>query len=52
LSKQNDPLVRLSRSIDFEFFRKSLFVFPDADSNPSKGGKLCYDEVLMFKTGI
>jgi IS5 family transposase len=49
LSKKNYPLEKLSRHIDFEFFRKTLSVFRDVDAIFSKVGKLGYDEVLMFK---
>lgn len=49
LSKKNDPLEKLSKHIDFEFFRKTLSALRDADINHSKGGRPGYDEVLMFK---
>ena len=49
LSKKNDPLEKLSRHIDFEFFRKTLSVLRDVDANSSKGGRPGYDEVLMYK---
>jgi hypothetical protein len=45
LSKKNDPLEKLSKHVDFEFFRKTLSVLRDTDINPSKGGRPCYDEV-------
>lgn len=49
LSQKNDPLERLSSHIDFEFFRKPLSVLRDSETDPSKGGRPSYDEVLMFK---
>ena len=49
LSKKNDLLKKLSRHIDFEFFRKTLSVLRDADATSSKVGRPGYDEVLMFK---
>lgn len=49
LSKKQDPLEKLSRHIDFEYFRKVLKkgLFKNADK--SKGGRPAYDVVLMFK---
>lgn len=48
LSKQKDPLEKLSSYIDFEYFRKPLEkVFKKATEN--KGGRPAYDYVLMFK---
>ena len=49
LSQKNDPLEKLTTHIDFEFFRKPLSVLRDATTDPSKGGRPSYDEVLMFK---
>lgn len=52
LSKKQDPLERLQRHIDFEFFRKPLQQFFDKDIDRSKGGRPAYDYVLMFKVLI
>lgn len=49
LSKQKDPLEKLSSYIDFEYFRKPLKQFFDKHSDRSKGGRPPYDYVLMFK---
>ncbi len=49
LSKQKDPLGKLSSHIDFEYFRKPLKQFFDKASDPRKGGRPAYDYVLMFK---
>jgi len=49
LSQKNDPLEKLSAHIDFEFFRKPLSVLREVSTDPSKGGRPSYDEVLMFK---
>lgn len=49
LSKQKDPLEKLSSYIDFEYFRKPLKYFFNKGSAPSKGGRPAYDYVLMFK---
>jgi hypothetical protein len=49
LSQKKDPLERLSSHIDFEFFRKPLSVLRDSETDPSRGGRPSYDEVLMFK---
>ncbi len=49
LSKQKDPLEKLSSHIDFEYFRKPLKQFFYKASDPSKGGHPAYDYVLMFK---
>ncbi|TXK36466.1 transposase, partial [Pontibacter qinzhouensis] len=48
LSKLGDPLEKLSKGIDFEFFRQlleeRLYVEPNG-----KGGRPVYDYVLLFK---
>lgn len=49
LSKQKDPLEKLSSYIDFEYFRKPLKQFFDKHSDRNKGGRPPYDYVLMFK---
>ena len=49
ISKQKDPLEKLSSYIDFEYFRKPLKQFFNKGSEPSKGGRPAYDYVLMFK---
>lgn len=49
MSKQKDPLGKLSSHIDFEYFRKPLKQFFDKASDPRKGGRPAYDYVLMFK---
>ena len=49
LSKKADPLERLSRYIDFEYFRKPLEKSLIKDNDKSKGGRPAYDSVLMFK---
>jgi IS5 family transposase len=48
LSKKQDPLDRLSRQIDFEFFRKPLEKAL-GKTDYSKGGRPAYDYVLLFK---
>jgi IS5 family transposase len=52
LSKKQDPLERLRRHIDFEFFRKPLQQFFDKQADRNKGGRPAYDYVLMFKVLI
>ncbi len=49
LSKKQDPLERLSGHIDFEYFRKPLKNFLQKDTESTKGGRPCYDCILMFK---
>lgn len=49
LSKQKDPLGKLSSYIDFEYFRKPLKEFFDKAVDPHKGGRPAYDYILMFK---
>lgn len=49
ISKQKDPLVKLSSYIDFEYFRKPLKQFFDKASDARKGGRPPYDYVLLFK---
>ena len=50
ISKQKDPLEILNRHIDFEIFRKPLEKhFEHHRKDLSKGGRPCYDYLLMFK---
>jgi len=49
LSKKQDPLEKLSRHIDFEYFRKPLERALTKKGDKSKGGRPAYDVVLMFK---
>lgn len=48
LSKNGNPLMKLTASIDFEAFRPKLLTALKR-SNGSKGGRSPYDPVLMFK---
>ncbi len=52
LSKQKNPLGKLSSHIDFEYFRKPLKHFFDKASDLRKGGRPAYDYILMFKVLI
>lgn len=49
LSQKNAPFEKLSAHIDFEFFRKLLSALREVSTDPSKGGRPSYDEVLSFK---
>lgn len=49
LSKKQDPLEKLSRHIDFEYFRRPLEKALVKGTDKSKGGRPPYDVVLMFK---
>ena len=49
ISRQKDPLERLSSYIDFDYFRKPLQKYLDKEVDRSKGGRPGYDYVLMFK---
>ena len=51
ISKQNDPLEKLLKHIDFDFFRKPLEAFfsKGKDGNANMGGRPNYDYVMMFK---
>jgi IS5 family transposase len=49
LSKQNDPLEKLNKHIDFEFFRKPLEKYFEKERDENKGGRPPYDYVMMFK---
>lgn len=49
ISRQKDPLERLSSYIDFDYFRKPLRKYFDKVVDHSKGGRPGYDYVLMFK---
>lgn len=49
LSIQNDPLEKLQKHIDFEFFRRDLEKYFTQGKDYSKGGRPSYDYVLMFK---
>lgn len=54
ISKQNDPLEKLLRHVDFEFFRKPLedYFKKDKEKEENKGGRPAYDYVMMFKIVI
>ncbi|HEY9006204.1 MAG TPA: IS5 family transposase [Ohtaekwangia sp.] len=49
LTAQNDPLVKLVKHIDFEFFRKPLENHFQAGKNRNQGGRPAFDYLLMFK---
>lgn len=49
LSKLNDPLERLSKSIDFESFRETLESIYRKKDRKSRAGAKPYDYVMMFK---
>lgn len=49
LGKQNDPLVKLQRHIDFEIFRKPLEDHFEAGKDHSQGGRPPFDYLMMFK---
>jgi len=48
LSKQNDPLLKLDKFIDWEIFRSILEIALKKDSK-NKGGRKPYDYILLFK---
>jgi transposase, IS5 family len=48
LSRQNDPLLKLDKFIDWEFFREIL-EFSLKTQPKNKGGRKPYDYVLLFK---
>ena len=48
LSKQGDPLEKLSRTVDFELFRPTLRLALQR-RHPGKGGRPPFDAVLKFK---
>lgn len=53
LSKQSDPLEKLSKHVNFEVFRKTLEAYFDMESrDTSKGGRPQYDPVMMLKVLI
>lgn len=49
ISKQNDPLEKLEKHIDFDFFRKPIEKCLKEDKDYSHGGRPSYDSILMFK---
>ena len=49
IGKQNDPLVKLQRHIDFEMFRKTLEQHFEAGKDRSQGGRPPFDYLMMFK---
>ncbi len=49
IGKQNDPLVKLQRHIDFEIFRKPLDAHFEAGKDRSQGGRPSFDYLMMFK---
>lgn len=50
LSKQGDPLEKLSGTVDFELFRPTLRLALQR-RHPGKGGRPPFDAVLKFKMG-
>ena len=52
ISKQNDPLVKLLRHIDFEMFRKPLEDYFEVGKDKSVGGRPSFDYLMMFKIVI
>lgn len=49
LKELGDPLLTLSRHVDFEFFRSSLENILYGSYDASKGGRPPFDPVIMFK---
>jgi len=49
LRQLGDPLLALSKHVDFEFFRKTLEQGLYESADQSKGGRPPFDPVLMFK---
>ena len=49
ISKQNDPLEKLQKHIDFEIFRKPLEEYFTKGKDRSQGGRPAYDYLMMFK---
>lgn len=49
IGKQNDPLVKLQRHIDFEIFRKPLESHFESGKDRSLGGRPSFDYLMMFK---
>lgn len=49
LTAQNDPLVKLVKHIDFEFFRKPLESHFQEGKDQSQGGRPAFDYLMMFK---
>lgn len=49
ISKQNDPLEKLQKHIDFEIFRKPLDEYFTKGKDRSLGGRPAYDYLMMFK---
>ena len=49
IGKQNDPLVKLQRHIDFEIFRKPLESHFEGGKDRSQGGRPSFDYLMMFK---
>jgi IS5 family transposase len=52
LEQLGDPLLTLSRHVDFEFFRPLLEGSLYADYDSSKGGRPPFDPVVMFKVMV
>jgi len=46
---ENDPLEKLNKHIDFEFFRTALEKYLTKGKDYSQGGRPPYDYVMMFK---
>jgi IS5 family transposase len=49
ITKQNDPLQKLQRHIDFEMFRKPLTDHFQAGKDNKQGGRPAFDYLMMFK---
>ena len=49
ISKQNDPLEKLQKHIDFEIFHKPLEEYFTKGKDRSQGGRPAYDYLMMFK---
>ncbi len=49
ITKQNDPLQKLQKHIDFEMFRKPLMDHFQAGKDHKQGGRPAFDYLMMFK---
>jgi IS5 family transposase len=49
ITKQNDPLQRLQKHIDFEMFRKPLTDHFQKGKDGKQGGRPAFDYLMMFK---
>ena len=49
LSEHKDPLVKLNKHIKWDIFTPILNRLDKTDTNPSKGGRPSFDNILLFK---